>query len=307
MKFAFFGTDDFSIAIIEKLMSDFYYPSVIVTMPDKPVGRKQVMTPPPIASVAEHHKVPLMQPEKVADIKEQLQAYDLDVFIVASYGKIIPQSILDIPKNSAVNVHTSLLPEYRGSSPIQAVIRDGQEITGITIMTMDAEMDHGEIIFQQSVDIDERETYRSLHSKLAHIGADTLAKVLPDFLSGKLKPRPQNDEEATFTQMIKKADAKIDWTQSVQTIDQLIRSSYDWPIAWSLLPDQKRLKIIQAHPEPREELKKPGTITLNNNLIEVSAKNGVLILDRLQVEGKKEMSPKDFIAGYQRFNGESMA
>ncbi len=307
MKFAFFGTDDFSVAIIEKLISDFYYPSVIVTMPDKPVGRKQVLTPPAVKSVADHHRIPLLQPEKVDAINEELKKYDLDVLIVASYGKIIPQSTLDIPKKASINVHTSLLPAYRGSSPIQAAVRDGLDESGITIMMMDAKMDHGDIIFQKSIDLDEKETYRSLHSKLAHIGAETLTRILPDFLSGKMKPKQQNHDQATYTEMIKKEDAKIDWSKSVEEIDQLIRASYDWPIAWTLLPDTKRLKVIQATPELRDELKPAGTIVFDHNQIEIFCQNGVLILERLQVEGKKEMTPKDFISGYHKFHEQSLS
>jgi methionyl-tRNA formyltransferase len=302
MKFAFFGTDDFSVAIIEKLISDFYYPTVIVTMPDRPVGRKQVLTSPAIKSVSDHHRIPLLQPEKVSSINEELKKHDLDLLIVASYGKIIPQSTLDIPKKGSINVHTSLLPAYRGSSPIQAVIRDGLEESGITIMMMDAQMDHGAILFQRSIPLDETETYRSLHSKLAPLGAETLTRILPDFLSGKLKPIEQNHEEATYTEMIKKENAKIDWSKTVQEIDQLIRSSYDWPIAWSLLPDQKRIKIIQASPQQIDQTKKPGTINFVNDQIEVSCQNGVLLLERVQVEGKKEMTAKEFMSGYHKFN-----
>lgn len=302
MKFAFFGTDEFSVAIIEKLISDFYYPEVIVSVPDKPVGRKQVMTPPAIKDVADHHAIELLQPEKVTQIQDQLASMDLDLIIVASYGKIIPDAILALPKKGSVNVHTSLLPAYRGASPIQAAVRDGLKKTGITIMMMDAEMDHGDIIFQQPVAIAERETYRSLHSKLAHVGADTLTKVLPDFLKGKMKPKPQDHELATFTKILKKEDAKIDWNTTNQQVDQLIRSAYDWPIAWTFLPDGKRLKVISAQPGEPETTDSPGTIAFTKDKVTVSCKTGTVELSLVQVEGKKEMTAKEFSAGYHRFD-----
>lgn len=303
MKYIFFGTDDFSVAILEKLMSDFYFPVAVVTMPDKPVGRKQVMTAPAVKSVCEHHNLPYFQPEKLTEIKDELVKLEADYFIVASYGKIIPQSILELPKSGAINVHTSLLPEYRGPSPIQQAILDQKEQSGITLMMMDAEMDHGAILHQQSVDLADAETYRSLHSKLAQLGADTLAKCLPDIVKGKLKPKAQDDSIATYTKIIQKSDAQIDWTKSAKEIDAHIRGYFDWPIAWTTLEDGKRLKVIQAQPGQTDKEVQPGLLFFEDKQVKVACGSGVIEITMLQVEGKKEMDAETFITGYGRLDG----
>lgn len=303
MKFVFFGTDDFSVAIIEKLISDFFIPSAIVTMPDKPVGRKQIMTPPAVKDVATHHDIPYFQPENPDEVLEDLQKLEADIFIVASYGKIISKSILDLPKIGAVNVHTSLLPKYRGPSPIQQAILDEEKTTGITIMAMDEKMDHGGIYYQHKVEIAPNETYRSLHSKLAYTGADVLAKVLPDIYKGKLLPKEQDHDASTYTAIIKKDDASIDWNSPVNAIDAKIRAYYDWPIAWTKLEDDKRMKIIKASVSSKhQESYTPGLLKIEGDSIFVECSDGLLEIESLQVEGKKEMTPDQFITGFHRFN-----
>jgi methionyl-tRNA formyltransferase len=308
MKYIFFGTDTFSVAIVEKLISDFFFPSAIVTMPDRPVGRKQIMTPPAMKDVCLHHDIPCLQPENPDELLEQLKTYDADVFIVASYGKIISDAVLSIPKQGCINVHTSLLPAYRGPSPIQQVILDQQEQTGITIMKMDAKMDHGPLYFQKAIDIASNETYRSLHSKLAHIGADVLPKVLPDIMKGNLKAKEQDHSAATVTKIIKKDDARINWEQPSDVIDAHIRAYYDWPIAWTLLEDDKRLKIIQASLSAHSsENKEPGQLFFLDGGVFITTKKGALEIHSLQVEGKKVMTPKNFIDGFHRFDGTKLS
>lgn len=307
MKFVFFGTSIFSVAILEKLISDFFIPELVITQPDKPAGRKQILTPPPVKDVCVHHEIPFLQPENLNKIEDKLRSLDIDLIITASYGKIIPQAILDIPKKGAINVHTSLLPLYRGASPIQTAILKGEEKTGITIMLMDAQMDHGDILYQKSVPITQTDTFTSLQSKLAHIGADTLPKIIPDYLKGKITPRAQNHEQATLAPMIEKSDAEIKWNQDCTIIDHQIRAYYDWPTAWTTLPDGKRIKIYKAHCRESDHPTSPGKIHIQRDIAGIETLDGLIAFDEVQVEGGKVMSAKEFISGYLRFHGKSVS
>lgn len=304
MKFVFLGTDTFSSAILEKLINDYYRPELVITQPDKPVGRKQILTSPLIKHICDDHNIKVLQPENLNDAVDDLKALDLDLIIVASFGRIIPESILSIPAHSAINIHTSLLPRYRGASPIQAAILNGDEETGITVIQMDKELDHGAIIFQKSIEIADDETYRSLHTKLAKIGSDVIARILPDYLSGRLKPEPQSHEDATFTSIIKKEDARIDWTKSCAEIERSVRAYYDWPIAWTALPDGKRLKVLRAHlHEGQSGDDEPGKLLITKTSAGIACADGILELDLVQVEGgNKPLSEEEFIRGYSKFN-----
>lgn len=307
MKFVFFGTDDFSVAILEKLISDFYYPSLIISQPDKPVGRKQTLTPPPVKHVAETHGLPLLQPVKVREALPALQNLQPDLFIVASFGQIIPQEVLDRAKLGAINVHTSLLPRYRGASPIQAVILAGEHKTGITLMNMDAELDHGPILYQASLEVDERETQSSLRARLATLGADTLCKVLPDYVRGLLKPRAQDHASATFTTLVQKKDARLDWAQSCRALDRAVRAYEDWPWAWTTLPNGKRLQIFFAtyrRQADGETLPPPGTIAISDSKISIACSDGWLVPNTVKVEGKEELSAEQFARGYHQWHGQ---
>lgn len=304
MKFAYFGTSEFSKAILERLISDFYRPELIVTQPSKPVGRKQELQDPAVVHVAKSHNIKCVQPEKLSEIESELKKLDLDLIIVASYGKIIPQSVLDIPKLGAVNVHTSLLPKYRGASPIHAAVLNGDDVTGVTIMKMDEKLDHGPIIYQKSIKLSPRETTSTLEVKLANLGADVLAKIIGDFVKGKLKVKEQDHEKATFSGIIKKEDAKIDWTKPANEIDQIIRAYESWPTAWTVLPDGKRLKIYEALPfdHETEEQYKPGEIIIYEGQTYIGTGTAPIEIDLLQVEGKNKQTGKDFARGYSQFD-----
>ncbi len=304
MNFVFFGTDDFSTAILEKLISDFYYPVLVVSQPDKPVGRKQIMTPPPIKHVCETHNLRLVQPTKAIEAFEAIKAVKPDAYIVASFGQLIPQALLDIPAKGAINVHTSLLPAYRGASPIQNAIYHGESRTGITIMLMDAQLDHGPILHQEKLDITDTETNGSLRARLATLGADTLCKILPDFENGKLKAREQNHAQATFTKLITSEDARIDWNRKAVEIDRQVRAFQDWPTAWTILPNQKRLKIIRSLPVMRASEQPAGTLDLSKEGFFVATSDGWLQILELQLEGKEIMRAETFIPGYKSLHGQ---
>lgn len=306
MNFVFFGTDDYSVAILEKLISDFYYPSLVISQPDKPVGRKQILTPPPIKHVCETHRLPMLQPAKAIEALDAIKKLGPDLFIVASFGQIIPQQLLDIPRLGAINVHTSLLPRHRGASPIQAAILHGDAVSGVTIMLMDSQLDHGPIIHQERLELSDHETNTSLRSRLATLGADTLCKVLPDFVKGNMKPIEQDHQAATFTKIIKKEDAKIDWNAPCLEIERMVRAYQDWPNAWTLLPNGKRMKILsaQAHPyEERDTRETAGTLRIKNPHASIVCADGILALSAVQVEGKTEISAAEFSRGYQSLSG----
>ncbi len=304
MKFVFFGTSDFAVAILEKLLSDFYFPELVVTQPDRPVGRKQTITPPPVKDVCDHHRLRIAQPERAEELKQLLTDLNPDVFIVAAYGQIISKDLLAIPKQGAINVHGSILPFHRGASPIQSAILHGDEVSGISIMQMDEKMDHGPVYFIKHVPISPADTYQSLHAKLAQEGADTLTKCLPDILKGKLKPLEQDHEQATYTKLISKEDAKIDWKKTAAQIDRQIRAYYDKPIAWTKFEDGPRIKILQANLVPQtDQPHAPGTVFAADDHLYIQASDAPLQITLLQPEGKSVLSADAFLRGYQQLLG----
>ncbi len=293
-KFAFFGTSELSVIILDELKAKGFIPSLVVTVEDKPKGRKLVLTPPETKVWAEKMGVPCIQPKtlRVDESVEQIKSYAADgwdFFVVASYGKIIPQSILDIPRLGTLNVHPSLLPKLRGASPIVSAILAENE-TGVTIMRLDADMDHGPIVaqaklslgdsvarsanggFREKITLEEWPPYaEDLESLLAHKGGEMLANVLPDWLVGKVVEHEQDHNKATFVKKIEKSDGEINLTDNAETNLRKIRAYHVWPTAY-FFQDGKRIIIKRAHIE-----------------------NQKLVLERIVPEGKKEMDYKDFV------------
>ncbi|MFH1392873.1 MAG: methionyl-tRNA formyltransferase [Patescibacteria group bacterium] len=270
MKIVFMGTPEFSVTILEALLDSNYEIVAVITNPDAPVGRKQILTPSPVKILAEKNKIPVIQPEKMRD--------NIDLAIVAAYGKIIPKNILDVPRFGTINVHPSFLPKYRGASPIQNAILNGDKKTGVTIMKLDEEMDHGPILANSELLIANSDTYESLSQKLAIAGAELLIKTIPDYVSGKIKPVEQKHSEATYTKIIKKEDGKINWSKSASETERMIRAFYPWPTAWTIW-DGKILKILEA-----------------------KIRNGSLEIKKLQLEGGKILPIKEFLNGHKDFN-----
>lgn len=278
MKYIFFGNPEFSAIILKTLFSSNYEITAVITNPDAPVGRKQILTPPPVKILAEKCGINILQPKTLTNYQLPITNYQLDLAIVAAYGKIIPKNILDIPRYGTINVHPSLLPKYRGASPIQNAILNGNKKTGITIMKIDEEMDHGPIFAQEELPIADSDTYESLSQKLALMGAELLIKTIPDYISGKIKPVEQKHSEATYTKIIKKEDGKINWSKSAAEIERMIRAFYPWPAAWAIW-NGKILKILEA-----------------------GVCNGNLEIKKLQLESGKALSFKEFLNGHKDFN-----
>jgi len=295
MKIIFAGTTEFGIPTLEKLKKN-YELVLVITQPDKHVGRKQVLTAPPIKQWAQKNNIPFLQPDKIGDIKEMIAGYQPDLLLVAAYGQIIPKEILDVPKFGSVNIHGSLLPKYRGASPIQAAILNGDNETGITLIEMDEKMDHGPIIAKEVLRLKGNETYTQLYSQLADVASNLTAKILPDWFAGKINPAEQIHSHATFTKLIRREDARLDWTFPVKEIHQKIRALNPEPGTWTML-DGKVVKILDAKilNEPKIEL--PGKIYNHGGELAVKGIDNSLLITKLQPEGKNPMEGRDFLNG----------
>ncbi len=305
IKTIFMGTPEFAVPGLKRLLetSDFDVVAVF-TQPDKAVGRKQTITPSAIKKLAQEHNVKVFQPEKIKTEIETIKNFSPDLIVVIAYGKIIPQSILDIPKHGCINVHASLLPKYRGAACLNAPILNGDQETGITIMKMDAGLDTGPILKQVKIKLDQQETLKTLHDKLSNLGAETLPDTLIDLVDGKIEPITQNDSQASYIGLLKKEGGKIDWNKPAEEIERMIRALNPWPGTYTEYND-KTIKIIEAK---NQTLKindyKIGEVFKNNDELAVQCGQDALVILKLQTEGKKEMTDQEFINGNQDFIGQ---
>lgn len=323
VKIVFFGTSEFAVPVLKKLHETGYEIVAVITQPDKPAGRKQNLLPSPVKIDAQKRGLKILQPPRLSSLPvsqagpasgEELKQGDL--FVVASYGNIIPAPILELPKYGALNIHPSLLPKYRGPSPIQAAILNGDKETGVTIIKLDEKMDHGPILASRKLKV-KSEKFKELHDTLAEMGTELLIKILPEYIAGKTKLVPQDHSKATFTKIITKNNARIDWSKSAEEIDRQVRAYSDWPVAWTTL-DGKRLKIFEAHPLPfpphqGEAIPTPflplegesrvGVIIIMGGKILVTTGSGHLEILSLQLAGGKRMPAKDFLNGYHDLSG----
>jgi methionyl-tRNA formyltransferase len=323
------GTPEFAERIFRKiypelLSKDKFEIIAVITAQDKLVGRKQVLTPSPVKKWALENNLPVLQPDKIRKPEwiEKIKKLNPELIILIAYGQIIPQEILDIPsprqgrgKYGALNIHPSLLPCWRGASPIQATILNGDTETGVSLMIMDAEMDHGPILASIKIQIPNSQTYKKLSEQLADLGANLLIKTLPDYIERKITPQSQDHEKATFCKLIKKEDGKIDWNKSAEEIERQIRAFQEWPRSYTNF-NGKILKILEADFENKPRIPqqveardkntdhKIGEVFLdeNKNLC-VQTGNAILIIKQLQLEGKKPMSARDFLNGHPEIIG----
>ncbi|UAL54209.1 MULTISPECIES: methionyl-tRNA formyltransferase [Metabacillus] len=308
-RIVFMGTPDFSVPVLKRLVAEGYEVVGVVTQPDRPKGRKKTLTPPPVKVEAEKQNIPVLQPEKIRDKKEleQVLALKPDLVVTAAFGQILPNELLEAPQFGCINVHASLLPELRGGAPIHYSILQGKKKTGITIMYMVEKLDAGDILTQAEVTIEERDHVGTLHDKLSAAGADLLAETLPALLEGKLTPRKQDNEKATFASNIKREQEKIDWTKSGQEIYDHIRGLHPWPVAYTHLNGQA-VKIWWGEKMPNKNAAAPGTVIgIDSDGIVVATGDSTAIkITELQPSGKKKMSGEDFLRGTQMQAGEKL-
>lgn len=289
----FFGTPEFGRIILEALLNAKSSVVAVVTQPDRPVGRDQKLLPTPVKAFAKENKIPVLtseNKEKLLAIRHKLLALKPDLFVVAAYGQILPPEVLAIPKKGAINVHPSLLPKYRGASPIQGAILNGERETGVTIMLVDEKMDHGPILSQVSIPIATDETTPTLTLKLARLGADLLVKTIPRYLSGKISPKEQDHRLATYTKLLVKEDGLISWSMNNLEIERRIRAYNPWPGVWTT--------VGEMADQLERVVKNPNQTNLRLKLLSAAVEDGALSIQTVQVEGRKPNTLSEFVNGY---------
>ncbi len=300
-RIVFMGTPHFAVPALQKLIERRADLIGVVTQPDRPVGRGQHLKPSPIKELSRAHNLPIFQPTKVKDpdfIDVFLKLHP-DLVVVVAYGQIIPRQLLDIPTCGFINVHSSLLPAYRGAAPINRALINGETQTGVTIMRLDEGMDTGDIIIQEAVSILPEDDAATLHDRLARHGAQLLSKTLDMLKTGGWHPVPQDHHKATYAPMLKKEDGLINWTEDAARIANKIRGMTPWPGCFTYCGD-KLLKIHRAEVLEKQVQCSPGTIIESSRQgIEVATGRGVLVLKNVQLEGKKKMSAEAFLKGHQ--------
>jgi methionyl-tRNA formyltransferase len=304
------GTPDFAMPTLVLLIANSYQVVAVYTQPDKLVGRRSQLVPPPVKKFAVDHGIPVVQPVTLDTSRalEELASFSPDLIVVVAYGRILPSKVLSLPKFGCLNLHPSLLPRHRGSSPIANALLCGDEVTGVTIMLMDAGLDSGPILAQREVAISPQDTTGSLTPKLAQVGAELLLESMPLWIDGKINPQPQDESQATFSRMLTKEDGEIDWKLPAVQLWRCIRAFDPWPGCYTWWKGA-RLKVCEAVPlggggEVGKVIimKEPAPAT-----VAVVTGMGVLGLCRVQLEGRREMSAADFVRGQRDFLGSILA
>lgn len=292
----FMGSPDFAATILSALLGQYPIKGVI-TQPDRPAGRGKVLTSPAVKKIALEASLPILQPNRLKDpgVFEQLVAWQPDLIVVAAFGQILRKNVLDLPQFGCVNVHASLLPRWRGASPIQAAIRAGDCQTGVTIMKMDEGIDTGEILAQSTEPILPQDTTVTLTERLAANGARILLKTLPDYLAGRITPVAQEDRNATYASMIKKEESFLDLSKDAATLVNQVRAFVPWPIARTVIRGQEVL--IHKASSLTQDSTKPGTEYKVNKHPALGTGDGLLVLEEIQLPGKKVISGKDYLNG----------
>ena len=299
MKVIFMGTPDFSVGALEAIIQAGHQVTAVVTQPDKAKGRKKEVQMTPVKECALKYDIPVFQPVKIKlpEAVEKLKTFEADIFIVAAFGQILSEEILNMPKYGCINIHASLLPKYRGAAPIQWVILNGEKETGITIMQLDKGVDTGDMLMRQTVVIDERETGDSLRDKLGEVGAELIVKALPLIEKGELSPKKQEDSEATYFTVLDKSLGCIDWEKDAKSIDRLVRGLNSWPSAYTYY-NNKTLKIWEAYAQDCDSTGQAGTVSkVDKDSFYINTGKNQLKVTQVQLEGKKRMNVKEFLLG----------
>lgn len=298
-RIVFMGTPEFAAPAL-RLLIEHHEVIGVITQPDRPAGRKRQIQASPVKLVAQAHNIPVFQPEKIrrAEAIAELKRQPPDVYVVAAFGQILPQAVLDIPPHGSLNIHASLLPRWRGAAPIQAAIRAGDAESGITIMKMDAGLDTGPILTQRALQLATDETGQSLHDKLSQIGGELLIETLPGYLAGAILPRPQDDALTTYAPAIKKEEGQIDWSQDAASIERLVRAFTPWPgtfTTWNGEP----LKIHSGSAGPGQA--EPGHVIVESERIAIGTGRGLFYPTVVQLAGRAALPIDAFVKGRADF------
>lgn len=296
MKLIFMGTPDFAVPCLERLIEAGHEIAAVFSQPDKPRGRKMVMTPPEVKACALKHGLTVYQPKSLRndEAMELIKGIAPDCIVVAAYGKILPKAMLDLPKYGCINVHGSLLPKYRGSAPIQWSVINGEKETGVTIMQMAEGVDTGDMLYQKAIPIGIDDTAESMFEKLSDLGGEMIVEALDLLEEGKLTPIKQDETLATHAPMLNKEIAVIDWNKSALEVHNLVRGLYSWPIAQTTLHG-KKLKIYRT--AVGKGSGEAGTV-ISTSPLTIACGEGAVVIEELQLEGKKRMDAKAFLIGH---------
>lgn len=302
-RIVFMGTPEFAVPILQTL-AESHNVVAVYTRTDKPMGRGKQIALSPVKEFALAHNLPLEQPRTLRNGAEQhlLQSYQPDVIVVAAYGLILPKAILDTPPHGCMNVHPSLLPRWRGASPITYAILHGETETGVTLMQMDEGLDTGAILKQRKVPLAQNETTGSLTEKLAQLAAEVVCAALPDFLAGKLTPQPQNNALATMTALVAKEDGLMNWSKSAVFLERAVRAYQPWPTAYTHYRGEQ-FKILRSTVLDYNTPEVPGTVLQIGKDIGIATGKGVLLLHEVQLAGKRAMGAGEFARGQRELVG----
>ncbi|MBS3783383.1 MAG: methionyl-tRNA formyltransferase [Anaerolineae bacterium] len=303
-RIVFMGTPRFAVPTLEAL-TDAHHVVGVVTQPDRPAGRGRELRRSPVKEAALEHDLPLFQPRTIRtpEALAQLAEWSSDVIVVAAFGQILSQEVLELPPYGCLNVHASLLPRWRGAAPVAAAILAGDEVTGVTIMKMDAGLDTGPVLAQREEPIRPDDTRATLTERLSYVGAELLAETLPSYLAGKLRPRPQADEQATLADQLRKGDGRLDWSRKAVELDRKVRAFTPWPGTFTFWRD-RRLKVLRVSPLPDwAGDAAPGTVVEVDEGAAVATSEGALRLEEVQLAGKRAMSMSPFLRGRREFVG----
>jgi len=312
MRVIFMGTPYFSVPVLTRLVEENYEVVAVYTQPDKPSGRGRSLTPSSIKEAAQKIGLHIEEPLSFKDgaVVDHMQSFEPDITVVASYGHILPKRVIDMPKQGCLNIHPSLLPKYRGPSPISSAILSGDDETGVTVMTVLPKIDSGHILSQLKVTIDAEDTTASLTPKLFQLGADLLVYTIPRWIDGEITAHPQADNTATYTRTYTKDDGRIDWTMPAEQIWRMVRAFDPWPRCYTTWQG-KTLKIIETIPlQEIQSGQKPGQVIKLGEAdadVGVITGNGILLLRTVQLEGKRLNSISDFTRGHNNLVGSILA
>lgn len=301
MKIMFMGTPDFALFSLKKLHESGHEIAAVVTQPDKPTGRGYVMTPPIVKRWALENGLTVYQPTTLKDeaFAELLRAVDPELIVVVAFGKILPESVIKYPKYGCINVHGSLLPEYRGAAPMQRAIIDGKKVTGVTTMYMDVGLDTGDMLMKTEVEILKNDNFEDIHDKLGIAGAELLIETVKGLEAGTVVPEKQDDSLSNYAKKIEKSDCLINFSESANTVHNLIRGLSPIPLSFTHTPDGRLLKVVasEVHDESSENRELPGTVVALDGRITVACGKGKIDLLTVVPEGKSKMNAADYIRG----------